>query len=306
MKYNSGESTNPSNNPSPGPCQPSVDYTAGVFNRPGPVGWVLVWTIPEPTNNLEQEKEETTVEAAESPPDNESWLVPAPDADLPESGVVWYAGEDPGEPVSMEDLSSDSAFLHKRKEILVACLLRETQFDYDGLSPLGAHCIKQLVVWIESQSGRLDLRGADLSDANLCGADLTGANLYGANLNGANLDWASLREADLRGAYLSGAELSWANLTGADLRGASLCGAELHEATLTGANLNGADLRIAKLRWADFTGSDLREADLYGADLREADLRQANLKQANLTGADLREADLTFADLTGVIGCYID
>ena len=220
MKFNLGELINRQKSM---PASPAKQPSVSANNQTAPVGWVSVWTIPELTNSSEQEKEEITVEPDESQPDNESWLVPAPDSDLPESGIVWYAGEDPGEPVSMEDLRSDSAFLHKRKEVLVACLRGENHFDYDGLSPLGAHCIKQLVAWMEAnKDSSVDLSGVNLEGVNLSEADLRGLDLSGANLTSANLE-----EVELCGANLRGASLRCANLKGANLQEANMLGANL-------------------------------------------------------------------------------
>ncbi len=78
----------------------------------------------------------------------------------------------------------------------------------------------------DTDDGRADLSGADLSGADLSGADLSSANLSGADLSSANLSGADLSDTNLSGADLSSANLRGANLSGADLRGANLRGAK--------------------------------------------------------------------------------
>lgn len=179
-----------------------------------------------------------------------------------------------------------------------------------------------IVVAIEIDLQKAELKDADLRGVNLIGADLSKADLRSVNLMNADLRGVNLREADLVEANLINADLMAADLIGADLIGADLRRADLIEAILIeanlergnlvnadlgGANLIDADLKEAdliraKLKGADLRGADLRGADLIGADLEEAyltnsDLREANLKRANLRGTDLRRADLRGADL---------
>lgn len=111
----------------------------------------------------------------------------------------------------------------------------------------------------KDQSGRLNLRGADLR----C-ADLGGAHLERVNLGGAHLEGASLGRAHLEGAFLGLAHLEQALLTGTDLKRALLAGAHLEGAFLAaflqGANLFGAHLKRAVFRGAHLEGADLTDA----------------------------------------------
>ena len=139
---------------------------------------------------------------------------------------------------------------------------------------------------IDSKSGIVDLRSADLDDAALMGVSLKGADLSGADLSGADLWEANLWEADLSYANFTSANLVRADLTLADLRGANLSGTDLGDAAFTRANLSTANL----------TSASLIRADLSGADLSFADLRDANLSGASLSFANLRDAFSTTSD----------
>ena len=227
-----------------------------------PVGWVTVLKLAEPSpadpqagpeEGPEESPEENPEEnPAETKLDSEDWLRPSPGSPLPESGEVWVNGEDNDHAVSLAEVTAvDPSFEEKRKHILAACLRGESNFDYDGLSPLGAHCCKQLVIWLQTSDRNqwnledANLRGANLARANLKDVDLSGVTLYLANLTAANLEGANLGGANLRGAHLGGANLGGANLTGADLGGANLRAVNLKDVDLTGVNLNGADLNGA-------------------------------------------------------------
>jgi len=248
--------------------QPSV--TGDDF---APVGFVTVLLLTEtPTADPQVGPEESPEESPEENPaetklDSKDWLLPSPGSGLPSSGLVWVNGEDNDHAVSSAEVTAvDPSFEEKRKHILAAYLRGESNFDYDGLSPLGAHCCKQLVIWLQtSDSKQWNLRRANLYGANLYGANLSGANLYGANLIAVNLSGANLRNANLEGANLTNANLEDADLTGLDL---------------TGADLTGAYLKCANLK-----GANLRNAFLTGAGLKDANLEDANLEGANLYGA---------------------
>ena len=222
------------------------------------VGFVTVLKLTEPLPadpqaGPEEGPEESPEEnPAETKLDSEDWLRPSPGSPLPESGEVWVNGEDNDHAVSLAEVTAvDPSFEEKRKHILAACLRGESNFDYDGLSPLGAHCCKQLVIWLQTSDRNqwnledANLRGANLARANLKDVDLSGVTLYLANLTAANLEGANLGGANLRGAHLGGANLGGANLTGADLGGANLRAVNLKDVDLTGVNLNGADLNGA-------------------------------------------------------------
>ena len=180
------------------------------------VGFVTVLLLTEPLPadpqaGPEEGPEESPEEnPAETKLDSEDWLLPSPGSALPESGLVWVNGEDNDHAVSLAEVTAvDPSFEEKRKHILAACLRGESNFDYDGLSPLGAHCCKQLVIWLHtSDRKQWSLRGADLISADLRGASMAGVALTGANL----------RDANLTGANLKGANLTGANLVGADLK----------------------------------------------------------------------------------------
>ena len=244
--------------------QPSVSLDS--------VGFVTVLKLTEPlpavaeADSEESPEESLTENPAETKLNSEDWLLPSPGSALPESGLVWVNGEDNDHEVSFAEVTAvDPSFEEKRNHILVACLRGESNFDYDGLSPLGAHCCKQLVIWLHtSDRKQWSLRGADLISADLRGASMAGVALTGANL----------RDANLTGANLKGANLTGANLVGADLKEA-----EMHSAGLDGANLKGADL----------SGANLRDAKLRSMNLEDAKLNGANLTGANLVGADLKE-----------------
>jgi len=87
--------------------------------------------------------------------------------------------------------------------------------------------------WRRENPGRVDLRGADLSETILSDTDLSEAwinraILEDANLTRANLSWADLSEANL----------SWADLSEVNLNGAIPIRANLGEADLSGAYLS--------------------------------------------------------------------
>ena len=299
--------------------QPSVDSG----DDSAPVGWVTVLTLTEPplaesqADSEEGPEESPEENPAETKLDSKEWLLPSPGSALPESGLVWVNGEDNEHAVDLATITSiDPSFAAKRKYILAACLRGETDFDYDELSTLGVHCLKQLVVWLQtSDRKQWNLEGANLTHVNLRGTNLRGVNLEGANLSNTNLTDADLTDVNLRGANLRDANLGYVNLTGADLTGADLTGATPHSANLkdvnlTGVNLHRADLHRADLRDVDLTGvnltgidltsADLTGQDLSGKDLRGADLEDVNLRGVNLAGVNLADVNLTGVNLTGV------
>ena len=236
----------------------------------------------------------------------------------PHAPVGWISDSGLEQPVFLADLEADSHFITRRSEIIADCLRegKKGQKGRDGLynniiqgvgkfkandlTPLGEHCIKQLVAWFRDNNP-INLAGADLSNTDLSGIDVRFTSLFGANLSGANLDGANLTSVDITSANLSGA-----NLHGADLRGATARGANLSNANLTNVNLSKADFCFA-----DLTGASLYEATLsrdlgvgsdrsYIADpvdfraaiLRDADLRGVNFKQIPLRGVALQGAKL--------------
>ena len=239
------------------------------------VGFVTVLKLTEPLPadpqaGPEEGPEESPEEnPAETKLDSEDWLRPSPGSPLPESGEVWVNGEDNDHAVSLAEVTAvDPSFEEKRKHILVACLRGESNFDYDGLSPLGAHCCKQLVIWLHtSDRKQWDLEGADLGGANLAGLDLRGWRLQYLNLRGADLGGANLEDSVQLGTDLRGANLGGANLRGVKLEGANLGGANLGGADLRGVKPEGANLRGANLGGADLTSSRLAGVSLRGADL---------------------------------------
>ena len=275
--------------------QPSVDSD----NDSALVGFVTVLTLAEPQADSEESPEENP---AETKLNSEDWLLPSPGSALPESGLVWVNGEDSDHAVSLAEVTAaDPSFEEKRKHILVACLRGESHFDYDGLSSLGVHCLKQLVIWLQiSDRKQWNLDGAWLKEANLSGADLKGVSLRGAKLEDAKLEDADLSCADLSGADLEGAWLNYVNLKGANLEGAHMAGATLFEAGLTGVSLKSADLKGANLRRANLKGADLKGADLTRAWLMSADLQGADLTGAKLEGAFTGSVNLNGAKLEGV------
>ena len=78
---------------------------------------------------------------------------------------------------------------------------------------------------LPSETGTLDLTGANLTSADLTRLNLTGANLTGADLSYVNLTSADLTRLNLTGANLTGADLTYANLTSAILARANLADA---------------------------------------------------------------------------------
>ena len=235
--------------------QPSVD-SDNIYN---PVGWVTVLTLTEPPlaesqAGSEEGRGEGPEESPEENPaetklDNEDWLRPSPGSPLPESGEVWVNGEDNNRAVSLaEVIELDPAFEEKRKHILVAYLRGERNTDYNGLSPLGVHCLMQLVSWLEtSDSNQWDLEGADLRGVDLGNVDLRGMNLEGADLEGARLVHTNLRGVNLRGANIKGADLSYADLREAEMRGPEREDGGSYSIDFGGVNLEGAKVEGAHI-----------------------------------------------------------
>ncbi|MGX8942439.1 pentapeptide repeat-containing protein [Symbiopectobacterium sp. Eva_TO] len=140
---------------------------------------------------------------------------------------------------------------------------------------------------ILTDSGKMNLRGANLANQdfkniNLSNADLSNANLFRANLIGVNMTSADLSNANLERANLAYADLSSTNLSSADLASANLYDVDLCYADLSCANLSGTDLSNADLSCADLSCADLSCANLSGADLSQVDLTCANLVNTKL------------------------
>lgn len=135
---------------------------------------------------------------------------------------------------------------------------------------------------ILTDSGKLNLRGADLSNKNLAYKNLRNADLSDAILFRANL---------------AGTDLSDAKLYNTDLSNANLSGADLSNSDLTGSVLYNANLSYSDLSYADLSCANLSNATLLSADLSNADLSCANLFNANLLGVDSSNANLTCAKL---------
>jgi uncharacterized protein YjbI with pentapeptide repeats len=271
------------------------------------VGWVQVLKLTEPPltygySGPEESREESPEESltenpAETQLNSEDWLFPSPDSGLPESGEVWVNGEDNDQVVELADVTSiDPSFEAKRKHILAACLRGESDFDYDGLSPLGVHCLKQLVIWLQT---------SDRKQWNLFGMDMQGMDLTGANLQGVKMANAKLAKVKMRGVNLEGASLEGVDLEGADLEGANLEGAKLAawDTNLKGVNLAGANLLGVELKRMDLEGASLAGANLAGTDLGNTRLAGVNLQGANLQGAwltaSLKDVKLEQANLEG-------
>src|SRR6266568_271944 len=175
---------------------------------------------------------------------------------------------------------------------------------------------------VQRESGRLDLRGADLSKANLMDLPLT-RMLAGRDdrySEGADLEFPELRKeemeeqrslaamhgkeanfsrAHLEDAILNEAHLEQAHLNQAHLEGADLTGALRTHIHLDSANLNEAHRDNAQLWEAHLDGSDLAGAHLGGANLHKARLKRAILVEAHLEGADLVDAHLEESQISG-------
>jgi len=137
-------------------------------------------------------------------------------------------------------------------------------FDLAGLFDFKC---KTDAVQLDTVTGQVDLRGADLSGKHLQGDDLSGAELDNANLNGANLQKSFLPNANLtgataRGTNLQNADFAGANLSGADLRGSNLQHDDMTNANLTGANLAGAN--VDQITWSNTTCPDGTNSDADG------------------------------------------
>jgi len=105
-------------------------------------------------------------------------------------------------------------------------------------------------------SGRIDLRGIDLSHQNLRGPWIfideikkrSGIALTMADLSHANLAWALLPRADFRGALMEDVRLDSAELIHADFSGAELTGATFEGAWLLDTRFKEATIEEAQLK----------------------------------------------------------
>ncbi len=140
-------------------------------------------------------------------------------------------------------------------------------------------------VFLNTDFGRTDLKGARFVDAELSMADFAKARLAGADLSGANMvktqgDRANFKQAKLMGVDMTKAEMSRTDFSGADFTGAVMVKAELGRAVLAGARLDRVDLSRAEiaraiLKGASLAGSNLEDAYTYLTRFEGTDLSQA-------------------------------
>jgi phosphate transport system substrate-binding protein len=169
----------------------------------------------------------------------------------------------------------------------------------------------------QSNMGRVNFSGADLTGIDLSGADLSGSNLTDASLVGANMvntflsgvtfTRTDLTDADLSKADLTGAELNTSRLTAVTFFKTRMVNANLSLLNLAGATMNEAQMAGGNLSRVNLAGGVLDKIDLSGADLRYSDLRGAWINLSGLVGVDLYAADLSGASLIGsdLTGCNL-
>lgn len=148
----------------------------------------------------------------------------------------------------------------------------------------------------DSDQGRLDLEGLDL----------TGAILRHMGLNGLRLTRCDLTDANGRVSYFEGAEIRETIFDRAILQMAHFDGAVIERSRFHDAQLKGAHLRDAQLSGNDWTGAHLfrtswHDASARGECLRTCDLSGAMLHGTHLVDCDLRGAKLLAAEPTGAV-----
>jgi uncharacterized protein YjbI with pentapeptide repeats len=166
-----------------------------------------------------------------------------------------------------------------------------------------------VVVNVDVEIIRPDLRGADFSFALLNEAKLVGANLDDAVFTGTQLVGADLSlvyahraifdRSHLRKAMIRHAILFRAHLSGSDLRDSDLTRTDISHAEASGTWFKNAILRETAAHGTAFQGAILDSVDFTYASCTNADFTSAKLRRAILRGTNLEAARLVSADLSG-------